>query len=279
MEGHSLSGFLQDDWKVTPRLTLNLGLRYDYQPYPNERHAGVSNFNPYATNPELGILGRMEYAGKEFGANAFENNRNDWGPRLGFAYNAGGAGKTVIRGGYAVYYPSIYWYGSFGSQAGFASTPTAYNSANANLPLFQFKNGLPTPPTEPLGSKLGPGAFLSAGVSYIEATAKTPRSQQWNLTIQRRVGREWVLETGYSANLGRNFWAGDYDLNQLDPKYLALGLSLQDQVPNPYAGKVPRKSGRCNHFARAIPPAISLLHRGFSEYSTSRLVQLSLVPV
>jgi hypothetical protein len=243
MVGRTMSYFFQDDWKVTPRLTLNLGMRYDYQPYPTERHNGVSAFRPWATNPLNGFLGRMEFAKVDFGASPYDNNKRDWGPRLGLAYDPGGSGKRVIRGGYSIFYPSIYWYGSFPSSTGFSSTPTAYNSSNSNLPAFQFKNGLPSPPTPPLGSALGPSAFLGQSVTFNERNMRTPMSQQWTVSVQQRLPGGWLLETAYSANRGTRLWSGSFDLNQLDNSYLGLGLALQDQVPNPYAGRVPGSLG------------------------------------
>lgn len=243
MTGWSLSGFFQDDWKVTPRFTLNLGLRYDYQTNPAERNNGVSNFNPFASNSENGLMGRMEYAGGgAFDRIPYGNNGKDFSPRVGFAYDVRGNGSTVIRGGFGIFYPAIWWFGSFPLVNGYSFAGTPYISANSNLPAFQFRNGLPFAPTEPLGARLGPSGFLGAGVAFKEG-APTPMSQQWNLTVQRKINRTLMVEAGYTANYSRHFWGGGYDYNQLDPKHLSLGLSLQDQVPNPYAGRVPGALG------------------------------------
>lgn len=240
--GTQTSLFVQDDWKVTPRLTLNIGLRYDRQNYPHERNCGGSNFNPFATNPVNNLLGRLEFACVDFGSKAFQD-WNDWGPRFGFAYDFGGKGKRVVRGGYGIFYPSIYWFGSNTNTAGFANTNTAYVSSNPNLPAFQFRTGLPFAPTEPLGTKLGPSGFLGQAVAWDNSVAKNPMSQQWNFSLQNSLFGGWMLETAYSGNRSTRYWSATYNLNQLDPQYLSLGLALQDQVPNPYRGMVPGALG------------------------------------
>ncbi len=239
-QGYSTSFFAQDDWKVTRRLTVNLGLRYDYQAPPHERHNGTSNFNPFAINPNNGLAGRMEYASVNYG-NTFQAPQYlNFGPRVGFAYDVTGHGRTVVRGGYSIYYPQIFYRDSFGNTAGFANTTTAYNppGGNSNLPAFQFKNGLPAPFIQPLGPALGPSAFLGQGVTWDQTNEKYPRSQQWNLGVQKQLPGQWVIDAAYSANKVNNLISGSYEYNVIDPSNYSLGLALQDQVPNPYAGKV-----------------------------------------
>ena len=242
--GYSLSGFFQDDWKVSRRLTVNLGMRYDFQSWPVDRFNGLSNFNPSQVNPQNNLLGRMEYAAVDYGRSARNPDRNNWGPRFGFALDLTGKGNTVLRGGYSIFYPQIVNTSFFGSTAGFATSNTTYQPAggNSNLPAFQFHDGFPYPPADPLGAKLGPSAFLGQTVSYEEATSQVPMSQQWGLSLQQRL-KGWLLDASYSANRVTHMSAGNYDLNQLDPQYLPLGLALQNQVPNPYAGKVPGSFG------------------------------------
>jgi hypothetical protein len=243
---YSTSVFVQDDWKTTRRLNLNLGLRWDYQQWPVERHNGLSDFDPTATNPQTGLLGRIEYAGVDYSRSVWDPVYNNFSPRIGFALDVTGDSRTVIRGGYAIFYPTTFYRDFFGNTAGFANTSTAYNppGGNSNLPAFQFKNGLPTPYIQPLGAALGPSAFLGQGVSWDQPSDnKVPMSQQWSVSVQRQLKKSWVLEASYSANKGDHLIAGGYDYNQLDPQYLSLGLSLQDQVPNPYAGKIPGSLG------------------------------------
>src|SRR5215831_12936996 len=85
--GKSYSGYVQDDWKLTRRFTLNLGLRYDYQQQPYERRCGTSNFNPFAINSSNGLTGRTEYACIDYGRTVHKNDPNDFAPRAGFAWD------------------------------------------------------------------------------------------------------------------------------------------------------------------------------------------------
>jgi hypothetical protein len=245
MEGRTGSAFLQDDWKITPRLTLNLGLRYQYQSPPAERHDGQSNFNPNARNPQNGLMGRMEYAGLDYGRTPWQSDKNNLGPRIGFAYDLLGHQRTILRGGYGMFMPTNFYVEFYGSNAGFSTTPTTYDppGGNTNLPAFQFKDGLPFPATQPLGAKLGPSYLLSNPVSYTQTSNKYPASQQWNLSLQQQLGRGWLVDMAYSGNHMTHVIGGNWDLNQLDDKHYSLGLALQNQVPNPYAGLVPGTLG------------------------------------
>lgn len=238
------SAFVQDDWKATRRLTLNLGLRYDVQKQPVEMNNGYSNFDPTKVNPINGLQGRMVFAGVDGEPrNWRKQDYNDFGPRLGFAYDLLGNGSTVLRGAFGMFYPSIYFRTGFGSGTGFANATTSYTSERGgNYPAFQLREGLPYSPTQPLGSDLGPSAFLGQALTYDESDGTTPRSMQWGFSLQRQLPGRWLLEAAYSANRGRHFMASEfagYDMNQLDPQYLSLGLGLQTQVTNPYAGMFP----------------------------------------
>ncbi len=247
MEGYSTSFFFQDDWKVSPNLTVNLGLRYDYQPQPVERWNGISNFDPFSTDPATGLRGVTVFAGVDGQPRAFrKNDHNDFGPRAGFAYRLPwGSRNTVIRGGAAIFYPFIFYVDHFAGTAGFERTTTTYlpPGGNANFPAFQFRIGFPSAPVQPLGPKLGAGGLLGSDVSWQESTGTTPMSQQWTFSVQHQLPAGVLLDVGYSANRGVHFPAGGYDFNQLDPQHLSLGLALQQQVPNPNAGKVPGALG------------------------------------
>ena len=241
----STSLFVQDDVKVSRRLTLNLGVRWDYQQWPRERNGGTSNFNPFATNTLTNLPGRMEYQRKDYGETPLKPVYSAFAPRVGFAYDLLGNGKTVLRGGYAIFYPTTFYRDFFGNTAGFANTGTTYlpPGGNSNFPAFQFSQGYPTPYTQPLGAALGQSAFISQGVTWEQSYEKVPMSQQWGLSLQRQFSKTWMGEASYTANKASHLVAGGYDLNQLDPQYLSLGLALGENVPNPYAGRVPGALG------------------------------------
>ena len=245
-KAYSTSFFFQDDWKVSRRLTLNLGLRHDYQPWGTERNHGTSNFDPFAKNPLNNLTGRMEYAGVDYGDTPLQNIHTNFGPRVGFALDVLRQRQDhpprrlfdlIIRRSSIATTTAI--------RPGFANTTTSYNppGGNTNLPAFQFKDGLPTPAVEPLGAKLGPSFLLGQGVNWDQGNEKVPMSQQWTVSMQRVLPGKWMVDAAYTANKANNLAASGYDYNQLDPQYNSLGLALQDQVPNPYAGVVPGSLG------------------------------------
>ena len=240
---HTISGFIQDDWKLTRRLTLNLGLRYDFQSQPVERNNGATNFDPGCRLPN-GLLGCTVFANVDGQpANWRKEDLTNFGPRVGFALDVFGNTRTVLRGGYGILYPSQMWRENYPSANGFAQTSTSYPQADPNRPAFQLRQGFPSAPVLPQGRALGAAAFLGQSVFYDETDGSMPRSQQFSLSIQQQFSGNWLVEASYAGNLGRGFTAGSYDLNQLDPQYLSLGQALQQQVPNPYAGQVPGALG------------------------------------
>jgi hypothetical protein len=276
VEGYSTSGFVQDDWRVSRRLTLNLGLRYDYQAPPVERDDFTSNFNPFAVDPVSGFQGRLEFAGRDYGRAVLLPDRNDWGPRVGFACDVLGNARYVVRGGYGIFYPSIFYRDFFGNTAGFGTTTTTYQpeGGNANVPAFEFSRGFPSPPIAPLGAALGPSGLLGGIAAYDEPSGRNPMSQQWTVSLQHEVGRGVALEAAYTGNRSTHLVSRSYDLNALDPDAWSLGLALQDQVPNPNAGRVPGSLG-ANLITRAqalkpFPHYNQVLvrnpHQGRSDY-------------
>ena len=237
---YSASFFAQDDWQASERLTLNLGVRYDYQQQPFEQNNGYSNFNPTAASG--GFTGITQYATVNgAGRNFVPERYTDFAPRVGFAYKATADGKTVARGGFGIYYPLEFNSVYTGQTQGFANTTTSYNPAgnDSRLVAFQFINGFPTAPVQPLGAALGPLGFLGQSIGYQDPTRwKTPMSQQYTLSVERQIPYDIVLQATYVGNHGVHIPAGGYNLNSLNPSNFALGrTSLQASVPNPNAGK------------------------------------------
>lgn len=242
--GHSYAFFVGDDWKVTRRLTLNLGLRYDYQSPPVERRNLSSNFNPYVPNPDnRNLMGRMEFAGVDYESTVVGGNHSNFGPRIGFAFDPTGKATTVLRGGFAILYFPTFGVNFFPSNAGFSNT-TSYlpPGNNANFAAFRLQDGPPFI-LQPLGAAGGPSSFLGLGVTFEESRKRTPYSEQWNFGIQHQLPGRWLTDVSYAGNRGISLPSGGYQFNDLDPQFLSLGLQLQDQVPNPLAGQVPGALG------------------------------------
>lgn len=239
---HSWShgSYIQDDFKVTPRLTVNLGLRYDLASGPAERYNRHSNFEPYLTNPETRLPGVLQYAGAEAPRNFVDRDYNNVGPRLGFAYALTRDSKTVVRGGYGLIYlltESGDAQGDSSNSLGFESVTPFASPQGANYKAFQFTAG-PATIIYPNGAAGGPSAFRGQGVRAQNRLAPSPYLQQFNLTLQRELPGRWVVSASYAGNRGVKLFGANHNLNQLDPANFSQGLALQDQVPNPFFGQI-----------------------------------------
>ena len=145
-----------------------------------------------------------------------------------------------MRGGYGLIYNAI----ESGDTAGDNPNSLGYSvdtpfvaQGGGPFKAFQLSVG-PSSLLQPLGVAGGPSAFRGQNVRFQELRQPTPYVQQWNLTIQRELFAKFVVAATYAGNHGVHLFGGNYDLNQLDPKFFSLGLTLQDQVTNPYFGQI-----------------------------------------
>jgi hypothetical protein len=235
-----LAIYFQDDWKITPRLTLNLGLRYDISFGFREIHNRHSNFDPFSVNPQTGRAGVLRYNGVDEPESFINLDKNNIGPRVGFAWDPWGNGKTAIRGGYGLIYTSI----ESGAivpdnqnALGFSVDTQFQAPSGQPVRAFKFSEG-PSAILQPLGPAGGPGAFRGQNVRAQDRNSPTGYMQQWNLAIQRALWGGWTVQVAYVGSKGTNLFGGNYNLNQLDPANFSLGLALQDAVPNPFRGQI-----------------------------------------
>jgi hypothetical protein len=226
------AGFLQDDFKFNPRLTLNLGLRYEYIGAPTERFGRYSNFDPTALNSITGLPGTVKFSGSGFGDTIYSAEKKNFAPRIGFAYDVLGGNRLIARGGYGIYYYQPSGTHILGPYMGF-NTSSSYPAFNAQ-PAFQLSKGMPFI-TAPLGANGGDRTFLGSSPSMQETNRRTPYAQQWSFGLQYSLPKGNVVEVSYAGNHGVHQAVSGYDLNQLDPKYLSLGFGLDNSIPNPYA--------------------------------------------
>jgi hypothetical protein len=240
--------YIQDDWRATPRLTINAGLRWDFMSQAVEKKNGIQNFNINETNPLNGFAGAIEYAGVNGAPRNFVNqNWADFGPRLGFAYSLTNDNKTILRGGLGLYYPAtdIESYDqSSGSTNGYTSYTTTYTAPTTNGADFQLQNGFPFAWGVPLGAAGGQNAFLGQTAAYVLPNAKDPSSQQYTLTVSRELPLGLVTDLSYLGNHGNHFLNTSPNIDTLPPQYYSLGTAaLSASVPNPYKGIVPGSLG------------------------------------
>lgn len=243
------AGYAQDDWRASPRLTINVGLRYDYMGNAYSQQNTFSNVDltkPNGSNAAL--LGLVEYAGVNgYGRDFANSNHNDWGPRIGFAYSLTPDNKTVLRGGGAIYYISTAaeeYIQSDGSVNGFNSLSTSFSASASDGILSQFKNGMPGTIAPVAGAALGQTGFLGQIVYTVRPEQKDPSSDQYTLTLSRELPYQWVVEATYIGNSGHHFTLNEYNEDILNPSNYGLGTAfLNAQAPNPYAGQVPGSLG------------------------------------
>ena len=205
------SFFAQDDWKVSPRLTLNLGLRYEIQKPITDKYDRLTNFLPglnkvvvvsdralqstgatftnssrVATAAQLGLPRSLVYT-----------NYKAWAPRFGFAWRPFGGNRTVVRGGYGIFY------GAFVEQTVRTSLGAAFpfvisqtvNSVASNPSFLTLANPFPTAPNLS-------GDLSTLSLSGYDARAPLPYLQSWNLTIERELGSLTALEVAYVGSKG-----------------------------------------------------------------------------
>jgi hypothetical protein len=213
--------FAQDDWRITPRLTLNLGLRYDVLTWPVEVEDRQANFNLQT--------GALDLANQNGASRSFvSNDYNNFGPRIGFAYQLTGDGKTVVRGGYGIFY--FIERGGISNQLAQNPPFGGTNSVNyANGFRITLSGALPCQPTctqaqlistnatAPLPS--GDFATLNlaapANVSVVSVLPSNviPSVSQWNLQIQRQLGNNSSASIAYVGDRGKNL-VRNYNFNQ-----------------------------------------------------------------
>ena len=162
----------------------------------------------------------------------------------------------MLRGGYGIYYASIFFRNFTGDINLFSRTRTNYRTSTPNEAAFQFSQGFPSPFLDTPGASAGPGARLGQAVSLRESDATTPMTQQWNMSIQHQIGN-WFFDATYAGNKGNHFSANGYNLNQVDPAVrYQLQRALDDRIPNPNRGPRSGRLGRRHDLARSIPSGV-----------------------
>jgi hypothetical protein len=243
------SAYVQDDWRVNPRLTLNYGLRLEHETGFAERdnklivgldQTAVSPLNvtipagidPLHPTQARQVKGGLVYAGSN-------GTSNHWGnppkikpsPRLGIVFSA--TEKTVLRGGYGMYWAP--WNYGVSQPTGYSATTTL--SQFTTVPITSIDNPFPTGLLPISGNALGLASGASSSVSFVDPAMTAPRVQQWSLDLQRELPGNTSITFGYVGNRGDHLdYSTSINLNQLPAEYLSLGSALTQNVPNPFFG-------------------------------------------
>jgi hypothetical protein len=204
--GHYYGVFLQDDWRLTNKLTLSYGVRWDYESPITERNNqmdGPFNFNANSPlqvvdplQPGLVMMGGMTFTGPN-DRMAYQRDLNNVQPRVGIAWHP--TDKTVVRAGYGMSYVATF---NPAPGTGFA-TSTPYNSSPDGGVTFSgnyLTNPYPTGIVMPSGSSLGLATYLGNSISYIDPNRVIPRVNQFSVSLQRQLPFRSVLEVTYAGS-------------------------------------------------------------------------------
>lgn len=282
--------FGQDDWRISPKLTLNLGLRWEFEtPLTERQNKSVSGFDLNYTQPieaaaqanyaaltdtilkttfglaQISAKGGLLFAGKDTGSGLYNTPKSGLLPRVGFAYQWND--KTVFRGGFGLYQGFLGERRGDVLQSGFSQTTTT--------PLTTLPNGAPIPVSvstpflgatilEPTGNTLGKQTALGQAITFFNQNPKASKQARWSFGVQRELWGGWTFEAvyvgdkGYDIEITRN-------LNALPLKYLSTdtarttamntnNTNLTGTVANPFrGGLIPNASGTIARSSLLVP--------------------------
>ncbi len=239
--------YANDDWHVTKKLTLNLGIRWEYTGPFTERFNRISYFNPTGTDPILQSVG-LNYKGvinlvDSSGYGYRSSVKPDWkqfAPRLGVAYQI--TSKTVMRGGYGIFWlpNDVAWALSPNNDPINSFTTPYVSSINNGLtPYTTISNPFPGGIIQPPGRNPNyQQILLGQGLTVTLPGNPYGYAQQWNFDVQREVGNGFLLDVAYGGAKGTHLPQYAQQADQLPDQYLSLGTQLLQQVPNPFSGVV-----------------------------------------
>ncbi len=238
--GENWSFYAQDDWRVTSKLTVNYGLRWDFFVPTHEIHDRYSSFDPTIPNAGAGgLLGALTFwgtgPGRDGRHNLLDYYYGNWGPRVGIAY--AWDPKTITRAYYGITYVPIISDIALATQIpndGWGSTLTEVSPNGGVTPAFNWSNGWPT--ALPHLPTINPTLDNGGSISYVSPhlDRKGPMTQSIGLAFQRELPANISLTAEYVGKLTHRLDEPD-PLNYLDPKYLSLGFLLDDDINSPAA--------------------------------------------
>ncbi|HLH40441.1 MAG TPA: carboxypeptidase-like regulatory domain-containing protein [Bryobacteraceae bacterium] len=275
------AGFVQDDWRISRTLTLNLGLRFDHDtPYAEKFGRTVDGFafnqpSPiaaaamaaYAKNPipqiapnDFAVNGGLTFPGASSGA-PYQNTSHLFSPRVGFAWSPRPLhGATVFRGGFAMFVAPItvanlaingvYSSNPIVDQEGFSQTTTMIVPSNFLSPSATLSNPFPGGIQRPVGSSQGLATFLGQTVSFFNPSMASPYAMRWNFGVEHTFGKDLLIEVMYEGNHAVHLPIAVTQANIIPRQFLST-LPVRDQnlinaltatVPNPFAGLEPGTS-------------------------------------
>ncbi len=240
--GRYYAFYLQDDWRVNSRLTLNLGLRLDIAQGSGEKYNRLAYFDPTAANPLASkaglpnLKGLLRWVGGENSSYQQKTTASDFAPRFGFAYKL--TGKSVIRGGYGVFFaPRNHTGNGNGAIEAFRDTPFVGTIDGGLTNANRLSNPYPQGVLPALNDR-DPLANVGASIAAPVNGYKTGYGQLFSLGYQFELPGSILMQVNYSGNKGTHLLSGSWNINSLPTSLLSLGNSLNNQVKNPFQGLI-----------------------------------------
>jgi hypothetical protein len=237
------AGFVQDDFRVTKRVTLNFGLRYEVNTVIQEDHNLLGNFD---------ISKGLIQAGQHGVSGPYNPDRKDFAPRGGFAWDIFGTGRTVLRGGAGISYETLNWesFLALNNSLGLATVPTgAQIDSSGDTSGGNIATGVQFYPGSSLnwfGTVFGsnpvncdPVTGSPCSILGVDRNLKTPYVSSWDVNIEHSFTPNLVLEVGYVGNHGSRL-VGIRDINQVNP---ALDMNGSEQFGRPFTYNCPAPTG------------------------------------
>ena len=241
--------YFQDDWRVSQRLTLNLGLRWDSDRPLTERFDRTSWFDFDAPLPIQApglppLKGGLVFASRNGAPRGQKDpDNNNFAPRVGLAYKL--SNHFVLRSGFGVFYSPTTGIGPNATNSGGISYNAITNVTTSidggRTPFTTLSNPFPQGFNQPANGADGLLTFIGQSINGVARYDRVPYTMQWNFDVQYELPNEMLVEAAYAGNAGVKLLA-QVQLNQLPDQYLALGDELNRTVSNPFFGIIPTTS-------------------------------------
>ncbi len=242
------AAYVQDEFRVASNLTLNYGVRYEYEPgiseVENRFTVGFDREAAFPIHvPGMTLKGGLMYAGVDGYPTRQGKALNGWAPRGGVAWSL--TERDVVRGGYGFYWAPMQFSGigeTAMARLGYTATTTYLSSIDGNrTPANSLSNPFPLGLVEPQGNAKGLATGAGGVIDFVDPNSQPGQVQQYSVDYTHEMRSGIAVSIGYSGSRSEHMpFGGTSDatvnINQLDPAYLSLGSSLLDLVPNPFFG-------------------------------------------
>ena len=232
-------GYVQNDWRVSSKLTMNYGVRYEWETGLREIEDRVlvafdrTAVSPLAARTGLDLRGGLRYAGQDgFPRSQGDPSKKKFSPRIGLAWSLGES--TVVRSGYGLFWAPL----NYGTTAALGYNQTTFIDQSNNLiPTVSLSNPFPNGLLQPVGNSQGLLTGVGGPISFNNQDRESAYLHQYSIDAQRQLSTTIAVGLGYIGTRGEQLEYGTININQLTPQVVAeWGARLNDRLPNPFLG-------------------------------------------